>query len=135
MGLIALPVSPHGLSTLLVDGEEETGEGSTVDMSALQSKLRQLQAFLGVEQTGSADDATREALKSFQWARGLEQTGTLNAETLKALAEANSELASITTLDVVRSYWWVYKWWIIGGAAVVVGGGLLWRSKKKRGKR
>jgi hypothetical protein len=131
MGLIALPVSPHGLSTLHGADDETPDEGeagSTVDMSA---KLRQLQAFLGVEQTGAPNDATRDALKQFQWSHNLPETGALDAETVKALLQAGADLAGLTAWDRWRTYWWAYKWWIIGGAAVIGGGVLVYRSRKK----
>jgi len=135
MGLFAIPVSSRGLSVLLgqsEDAPEEGDEGAPVDMSEQQSKLRQLQAFLNVPQTGSPDDVTRDALKQFQWSKGLPQTGALDAETLRFLGEANADLASITKWDVLRTYWWAYKWWVLGGAAVLVGGGLLIRRARRK---
>lgn len=138
MGLIALPVSKAGLSVLLGQlGQDEPDESEAaseapVDMSALQAKIRQMQAFLSVPQTGELDDTTRANLKSFQWARGLEETGFPDAATIKELQAVVAELQSLTTWERARLYVYAHKWWFVGGAAVLVGGGLLIRSARRR---
>lgn len=137
MGLIALPVSPHGLSVLLGQDEPapaEGEEGSTVDMSTLREKIKQMQLVLEVPQTGELDDVTRAKLKDFQWSKNLPETGFPDSETVKALEQYGADLSELMTMSARAGLVWsAYKWWLVGGAAAIVcGGAAIWYSRKKR---
>ena len=111
MGVIAYPVSRHGLSTL-GQSDDAPEEQATPALDRLTDMLRKLQQLLSVPVTGVLDTETRAALE-----------------------EMGADLSSLTWWDFARSWLTVRKWYVIGGAALALGGGaLIWKFHGK-GKR
>jgi len=105
------------------------------EMGAQASQIAQMQAIIGAPKTGTFDEATFNALKTFQQNMGLKVTGYPNDETLAALKQmGGGALADLTWWDWAIIYAFEYKWWVLGlGAAAVGGLGYwLWKRSKKR---
>ena len=112
----------------------EAPSSNVLEFGTKSEKLKALQAFFGIAQTGEFDDATHAAIRDFQIGMGLEQTGTMNLETFKAIKQMAGSASDLTWWDWAIIYAFEYKWWVIG-AGVGIAGGVgywIWKRNKKR---
>lgn len=117
------------------EGQSSPITTNVLEFGTKSEKLRALQAFFGIPQTGEFDDATHEAIRGFQQGMNLEVTGNMNLETFRALGLMASGATGLTWFDWALIYAFEYKWWVIGAGIGVAGGVGYWLYRRSRRKR
>jgi peptidoglycan hydrolase-like protein with peptidoglycan-binding domain len=119
---------------MFLPGTETVADANVEELSPQASQLKQLQAAIGVPQTGVYDKATFDGLKVFQASSGLEASGYPNEETIAALKRFGAALGDLTWWDWTLIYLFEYKWAFIGVGIGVIGGIGYWLIQRKKRK-
>lgn len=120
---------------MFLPNTEIAANANIEEMGAQASQIAQMQSIIGAPRTGTYDEATFNALKTWQAAMQLKVTGYPNEETLAALKQmGGGNMGDLTWWDWAIIYAFEYKWYVLGAGALALGGigYWLWQRSKRR---